>query len=156
MKKLINVVALLALSAPVYADGIQSVDLARDINNTFLPLQSNSNLLQNHGTLTTTMQGSGNAVSSGGNVSMHTPRQAPSVFMSAPMPTAPCQATAGGFLSLFIFGGAGLNGSYTLDECLIKEEARHWVSVGDLTIAKKVLCMAKFSKTLPECKDDAQ
>jgi len=140
-----------------YADGfVTSTDLAQGINNVYQPLQSNSNLLQNHGTLTSNMStqltSSGNASGgSGGNVSFSNPHQAPSVFMSAAMPTAPCQAPMGGFLSLFIFGGAGVNGSMTLDECLIAETARMWMTVGDRDTASEVLCKAKHSADTIRC-----
>ena len=99
--------------------------------------------------------GSGGTASNSGNaqsVNFDQVRQAPAVFMNAPMPTSPCQATAGGFLSMFIFGGAGVSGSYTLEQCEIREEARSLVGMGRSDLALKVMCMAKYSSRLQECK----
>ena len=78
-------------------------------------------------------------------------RQSPSVFMGAPMPTAVCQATAGGFLSFI--GGVGLAASFTLSQCEIREEARSLVGMGRPDLALQVMCMnAKYTSQLKECK----
>lgn len=77
-------------------------------------------------------------------------RQSPSVFMNAPMPTAVCQATAGGFLSFI--GGAGFGMSYTLNQCEVREEARTLVGLGRPDLALKIMCMnAKYTSQLPQC-----
>jgi len=160
--RIAGVMFLFSVFGNALADGfVSTVDLAKGINNVYQPLQSNSNLLQTHNALTSNMStqlsSSGNATGGnggnavGGNVSFSNPHQAPSVFMSAAMPTAPCQAPMGGFLSLFIFGGAGVNGSMTLDECLIAETARMWMNVGDRDTAAEVLCKSKHSESTIRC-----
>lgn len=152
----------LALFAPIAAIGAtNSTDLASTINTSNPALQSNSNGAFNDTSVTTTMNSSGNAFSNGGsgqggnavggNVSMHMPHQAPAMFMPAPPPTAPCQATIGGVLSLFIFGGVGGNGSYDLQWCRILEEARLWVANGDRDTAAEVLCQSKYSENTIRC-----
>lgn len=101
--------------------------------------------------------GQGGAATNAGNnqsASMHFDqvRQSPSVLMTSPMPTAVCQATAGGFLSFI--GGAGFGMSYTLDQCEIREEARSLVGMGRPDLALQVMCAnAKFTSQLPSCRD---
>lgn len=94
----------------------------------------------------------GSASNSGNAQAVHFDqiRQSPSVFMNSPAPTAPCQATVGGFLSFI--AGAGISGSYTLDNCEIREEARIAYGVGQPEIAKKILCMGKYASKTDECK----
>lgn len=94
----------------------------------------------------------GSASNSGNAQAVHFDqiRQSPSVFMNSPAPTAPCQATVGGFLSFI--AGAGISGSYTLDNCEIREEARIAFGVGQPEIAKKILCMGKYASKTDECK----
>jgi hypothetical protein len=77
-------------------------------------------------------------------------RQSPSVFMGAPMPTAPCQASMGGFLSFI--GGIGLAGSRTLEECEIRESARISHAVGEQKMAREILCMGKYASRTSQCK----
>jgi hypothetical protein len=100
--------------------------------------------------------GQGGAASNAGNnqsSSMHFEqiRQSPAVFMSAPMPTAVCQATAGGFLSFI--AGAGFAASFTLSACEVREEARSLVGMGRPDLALKVMCRnAQYTSQLDECK----
>ena len=77
-------------------------------------------------------------------------RQSPSVFMGAPMATAPCQASMGGFLSFI--GGIGLAGSRTLEECEIRESARISHAVGEQKMAREILCMGKYASRTSQCK----
>jgi hypothetical protein len=72
--------------------------------------------------------------------------------MSAPMATAPCQASMGGFLSFI--GGIGLAGSRTLEECEIRESARIAHAVGQPNMAREILCMGKYASQTRECDDD--
>jgi hypothetical protein len=100
--------------------------------------------------------GQGGAANNAGNslstsIQYDQVRQSPAVFMSAPMPTAVCQATAGGFLSFV--AGAGFAASFTLDQCEIREEARSLVGMGRPDLALRVMCgNAKFTSKLSECK----
>ncbi len=99
--------------------------------------------------------GQGGAANNAGNslstsIQYDQVRQSPAVFMSAPMPTAVCQATAGGFLSFI--AGAGFAASFTLDQCEIREEARSLVGIGRPDLALRVMCgNAKFTSKLAEC-----
>jgi hypothetical protein len=100
--------------------------------------------------------GTGGAATNAGNnqsASMHFDqvRQSPAVFMGAPMPTAPCQASMGGFLSFI--GGIGLAGSRTLEECEIRESARISHAIGAQKMAMEILCMGKYASRTAECKD---
>ena len=70
--------------------------------------------------------------------------------MNAPAPTAPCQATAGGFASFI--AGVGFAASYTLEQCEIRETARIAHGIGEQTMARKILCKAEFAKDLEECR----
>lgn len=92
----------------------------------------------------------GSASSTGQSVHFDQIRQSPSVFMSAPAPTGPCQASRGGFFSFI--GGAGLAYSSTLDECEIREESRIAAGIGQPEMAKAILCMAKYASRLEECR----
>ena len=98
--------------------------------------------------------GNGTGTGTGGDASnalhIDQPRQSPAVFMAAPLPTAPCQASMGGFLSFV--GGIGLAGSRTLQECEIREEARMLGGIGRQDLALKVMCMAKYTSQLEECR----
>jgi hypothetical protein len=94
----------------------------------------------------------GNASNTGNSQSLHFDqiRQSPAVFMGAPMPTAVCQATAGGFLSFI--AGAGFAASFTLQQCEIREEARSLVGLGRPDLALRVMCAnAKYTSQLEEC-----
>ena len=79
------------------------------------------------------------------------PHQSPAVFMGAAMPTAMCQKPIGGFLSLFIFGGAGANASITFEECMKLETGRAFVSAGRPDLAVKMICMTQHASKLEEC-----
>jgi hypothetical protein len=79
-------------------------------------------------------------------------RQSPAVFMGAPMATAPCQASMGGFLSFI--GGIGLAGSRTLEECEIRESARISHAIGQPKMAKQIICMGKYASQTRECESD--
>lgn len=95
----------------------------------------------------------GNASNAGNAQSIHFDqiRQSPAVFMGAPMPTAVCQATAGGFLSFI--GGAGFATSFTLAQCEIREEARSLAALGRPDLGLKIMCAsAKYTSQLDECK----
>lgn len=96
----------------------------------------------------------GNASNAGNAQSLHIDqvRQSPSVFMGSPAPTAPCQASVGGFLSFI--GGIGLAGSRTLEECEIRESARISHAIGQPKMAKQILCMGKYASLTSECDDD--
>jgi hypothetical protein len=99
--------------------------------------------------------GQGGAATSEGsnqssNVHFDQIRQSPSVFMGAPMPTAPCQASMGGFLSFI--GGIGMAGSRTLEECEIRESSRIAHAVGEQKMAKEILCMGKYASQTSQCK----
>lgn len=96
----------------------------------------------------------GNATNTGNVQSLNFDqvRQSPAVFMSAPMPTAVCQATAGGFLSFI--GGLGVAASFTLDQCEIREEARALAGLGRPDLGLKIMCAsAKYTSQLEECKN---
>lgn len=98
----------------------------------------------------------GNASNAGNSQSLHFDqvRQSPAVFMGAPMPTAVCQATAGGFLSFI--GGAGFAASFTLAQCEIREEARSLAALGRPDLGLKIMCAsAKYTSQLDECKQYA-
>lgn len=100
--------------------------------------------------------GMGGNASNSGNAQMvdfSNPHQAPSVMMGSLFPTAPCQGTANGFLSAFIFGGLGGGTSFTLSQCEIREEARMAYSIGQPDMAKAIICMAKYAKKTPQCRD---
>lgn len=92
----------------------------------------------------------GNTQSLSSNFS--SPHQAPAVMQGSLFPTAPCQGTANGFLSAFVFGGIGGGSSFTLSNCEIREEARVAYGIGQSEIAKKILCMGKYASKTPECK----
>lgn len=77
-------------------------------------------------------------------------RQSPSVFINTPMPTGPCQASRGGFLSFI--GGAGIAYSETLSECEVRETARIAHGIGQAEMAKAIICQAKYAKDTPQCK----
>lgn len=94
--------------------------------------------------------GAGGVSSASQSYNVEAIRQSPSVFMNAPAPTAPCQATAGGFVS-FIAGG-GFAASYTLEQCEIRETARIAHGIGEQAMARKILCKAEFAKDLEECR----
>jgi hypothetical protein len=81
-------------------------------------------------------------------------RNAPAVFMGSLFPTAPCQGTANGFLSAFVFGGVGGGMSFTLEQCEIREEARVAYGIGQPEIAKEILCMAKYASQTKFCKKE--
>jgi hypothetical protein len=93
----------------------------------------------------------GNASNTGNSQSFHYDqvRQSPAVFMGTPAPTAPCQASLGGFLSFI--GGVGLAGSRTLKECELRETARIAHGIGQPGMAKRLLCMGEYASQLPDC-----
>jgi hypothetical protein len=93
----------------------------------------------------------GNASNAGNSQAMHFDqvRQSPAVFMGAPMATAPCQASMGGFLSFI--GGIGLAGSRTLEECELRELSRIAYSIGQPAMALHVLCKAKYASDFEGC-----
>jgi hypothetical protein len=98
--------------------------------------------------------GTGGDATNAGNsqsASMHFDqvRQSPAVFMNAPMPTANCQATMGGFLSFI--GGAGFAVSRTLRECELRELSRSAYAIGQVEMAKFVLCKAEEAKDFKGC-----
>lgn len=98
--------------------------------------------------------GTGGDATNAGNsqsASMHIDqvRQSPAVFMNAPMPTANCQATMGGFLSFI--GGAGFAVSRTLRECELRELSRSAYAIGQVEMAKFVLCKAEEAKDFKGC-----
>lgn len=95
------------------------------------------------------------ASNSGNNQSMNfeTHRSAPSMFMTSPNPTANCQAVLSGGFSAFIFGGIFGAGSYTLEQCEIREEARIAYGIGQQDMAKEILCMSKYAKQTEACKE---
>jgi hypothetical protein len=95
----------------------------------------------------------GNASNSGNSQSFHYDqvRQSPAVFMGAPAPTAPCQASLGGFLSFI--GGVGLAGSRTLKECELRETARIAHAIGQPGMAKRLLCMGEYASQLEDCQE---
>lgn len=99
------------------------------------------------------MGGSGSASNQGIAQSIHFDqvRQSPAVFMNAPAPTAPCQASIGGFLSFI--GGVGLAGSRTLKECELRETARIAHGIGRPDMAKRLLCMGEYASQLQECRE---
>ncbi len=97
--------------------------------------------------------GLGGAASNDGNSQSTTyeqVRQSPGVFMNAPAPTAPCQASRGGFLSFI--AGAGIAYTETLEECEIRETSRIAHGVGQAQIAKEVLCMGKYARLTAACR----
>lgn len=99
----------------------------------------------------------GNASNAGNSQSLHFDqvRQSPAVFMGAPMPTAVCQATAGGFLSFI--GGAGFAASFTLAQCEIREEARSLAALGRPDLGLKIMCAsAKYTSQLDECRQQKE
>ena len=99
--------------------------------------------------------GTGGAANNAGNSqSLHFDqvRQSPAVFMGSPAPTAPCQASMGGFLSFI--GGIGLAGSRTLEECEIRESARIAHAVGQPHMAREILCMGKYASLTRSCDED--
>lgn len=77
--------------------------------------------------------------------------QAPAVMMGAMFPTAACQATVQAFLSAFIFGGAGGGFSYTLQQCELREIARHFAAFNEVEAAVETLCMADYAKDTARC-----
>jgi hypothetical protein len=98
--------------------------------------------------------GQGGTATNDGNsqgVSIDQPRQSPSVFMGAPAPTAPCQASMGGFLSFI--GGIGLAGSRTLEECEVRESSRIAHAIGQPDMAKEIICMGKYASKTRACRD---
>ena len=84
------------------------------------------------------------------NVIFKNPQQSPTMIVYAPPPTAPCQASIGGFLSFI--GGIGIAGSRTLEECEIRESSRIAHGVGQPEIAKEILCMGKYAAQTEMCK----
>jgi hypothetical protein len=94
----------------------------------------------------------GNASNTGNSQSFHYDqvRQSPSVFMGAPMPTGPCQASLGGFLSFI--GGVGLAGSRTLEECEKREASRIAYSIGQQQMALEIMCMTEYGAKTSVCK----
>lgn len=122
-------------------------------------IQTNANMNINGATsnndITNKVNGgssSANGNGAGNTTSFDQVRQSPSVFMNTPAPTAPCQATAGGFVT-FIAGG-GFAASYTLEECEIRESARIAHGVGQAQMAKEIMCMGKFAKLTLSCKGE--
>ena len=91
--------------------------------------------------------GSGNAQ----NLNFEQQRQSPAVFMQAPMPTAACQASVGGFLSFI--GGAGFAYSRTLRECEIREASRLAYSINQSAMAKELICMGEYASQTKACAD---
>ena len=93
----------------------------------------------------------GDAAGASNNVQFDQVRQwpSPSVLMSAPMPTAPCQASIGGFLSFI--GGAGFAYSRTLQECEKRETARMAWSIGQSDMAKELICMTEYGSQTTQC-----
>lgn len=85
------------------------------------------------------------------SLSTHQVRQSPAVFMGAPAPTAPCQASLGGFLSFI--GGIGLAGSRTLEECEIRESGRIAHAIGQPEMAKEIVCMGKYAAKTRACSE---
>lgn len=97
--------------------------------------------------------GTGTGGSSINSQSLHLDqvRQSPAVFMGAPMPTAPCQASIGGFLSFI--GGIGLAGSRTLEECEKRESSRIAHSIGETRMAFEIMCMTEYGSKTSSCKE---
>jgi hypothetical protein len=89
----------------------------------------------------------GNSQSASMNINQE--RQSPAVFMSAPLPTAPCQATMGGFLSFI--GGIGLAGSRTLQECEKRESSRIAYIIGQPKMALELMCMTEYGAKTSAC-----
>lgn len=97
--------------------------------------------------------GTGGAANNIGNAqSIHFDqvRQSPSVFMGAPMPTSPCQASMGGFLSFI--GGVGLAGSRTLEECEKREASRAAFGIGQAQMALEIMCMTEYGSKTSVCR----
>jgi len=87
-------------------------------------------------------------------ITYETVRQSPSVFLTAPHPTAVCQGSLG-FFATFI-GGLGFSTSHTLEECEKRETARVAFGIDQPAIAKQVLCMTKFASQTTECKPQGE
>lgn len=94
----------------------------------------------------------GNASNAGNAQSFHIDqvRQSPAVFMGAPMPTAVCQATMGGFLSFI--GGAGFAASRTLQECEKREASRTAYGIGQAQMALEIMCMTEYGSRTSACR----
>lgn len=93
----------------------------------------------------------GEANNAGNTLQTNQVRQSPAVFMGAPAPTAPCQASLGGFLSFI--GGIGLAGSRTLEECEIRESGRIAHAIGQPDMAKEIVCMGKYAAKTRACSE---
>lgn len=126
-------------------------------------LQSNANMNSNSAINNTTNNTENNNSANGGvgnggmananqNTSFNSPHQAPNVFMGAAMPTAVCQKTYSGFLSMFVFGGIGGAGSVTYDDCMRLEIGRSFRESGRPDLAVKMACRTEYAKELEECK----
>ena len=159
----IFVVAVVSVLVSSYANADSAYPQLTNINTVGngSSLQSNANMNSNTaisnneitnkgGTANANSNSSANGNGTGNVTQFDQIRQSPSVFMNAPAPTAPCQATAGGFVS-FIAGG-GFAASYTLEQCEIRETARIAHGIGEQAMARKILCKAEFAKDLEECR----
>lgn len=93
----------------------------------------------------------GEANNAGNTLQTNQVRQSPAVFMGAPAPTAPCQASLGGFLSFI--GGIGLAGSRTLEECEIRESSRIAHAIGQPQMAREIVCMGKYAAKTRACNE---
>jgi hypothetical protein len=117
---------------------------------------ANANQGQLQGQLQGQIQGQGqgqtssNSNSQSFSNSVHAPNQAPALLMGSLFPTAPCQAVIGGGFSM-IFGGGALAGSRTLDQCEIREAARIAHGVGQVDMAKEIICMGEYAAKTSQC-----